>query len=171
MSRAILYRTDFEPIVNIGDAVAILGVDKVAGKFFEVLWVGEVPELLHDFGNLSSGDTKTEEIDEVKLNDYEFGQWRIEVVSNLVIQEVRIGGEQAIPLWRTKNYVGYLSRSLSYPNLGEFFSYEDQSVYMKVKANENLTNSYIKFMGFIYVLEPIGYKPEVYTRIPIGGRR
>jgi len=171
MSRTILFKKDFEPVVNIGDIIKVLGVAELRDKFFEVVWIEPAPMVEHDFEELSSGEESGDTvIDELKLDEGELGQWRLTVVDNLYIKSLRIGGRNMIPLWSTKDDRGKIDRSIEYLNMTEFWTYKNIDVYMNVVANEDLTTSRVRFYGWIYSIEEVTKRPEYYTRIPVGVR-
>ena len=171
MSRAILFRKDFEPVVNIGDVIKILGLEKTKDKFYEVTWIEPAPMVIKDFGALTSGDESGNAlVDGLKLDDSELGQWRLTIVDNIYIKSLRIGGINKIPLWSTKNSRGYPDRTIEYLNMLEFWTFEDIDVYMNVVAKEDLATSEVMFYGFIYSVEEYPHRPDVYTRIPVGVR-
>jgi hypothetical protein len=164
------FRLDFEPVVNVDEAVKLLPYD----TFAEVVFIDQAPYLEKDFGalnaGLSTGDTAVTELDQ---EDNVIGQFRIEPVDTVHV--IALKQPKARPRWTGKKSTFKVvdGQSLVTPpsNLSEFFQYKDTGLYMDIYnyTSGNLSTTKVAFYGWLLTIELLTKKPDVYTPIPVTG--
>ena len=168
-----LFTLEFEPVVQIGDIVKLIPKPEPEIEFWEIVWIEAVPEVIKDFGSISASTEKElTKVTELELNKREFGQWRIELLDDIEITEIRYGGKTVTPMWSLKSGLGKLSaRAMNL--MTEFFTWEDKEIWFKVKnpTKYSISTSRVLFRGYVFQVKPYMAKPPAYTRIPLGSRK
>ena len=177
MGLHLLYEKDFEPIVRPDENVKLLlPQGHIYGR---VVFVEPLQPIVVDVGPLKAAGPSSwpavgtsKELDELELGSNEFGQWRMLVLDDFLV-EFRLPA--AMGRFVTKNGATYVSKlsTLLAKNSGitEFYTYSDQ-VPQVVTYNPNfydLLTARMVFAGFRYVFEPLREEPKEYTVIPTAG--
>jgi len=159
------YKIAFEPIVRIGENIEI-PVSRNEYKYFRVLDYEQVQPITISV-SLSANERDHEyEMDEIKVEDNYFGQWRIHIKD---FAFVKIYHPRAIPKYTTKTEEPYMTPLSKLPsNMFELYTWKDDVPVMKVTnpLNEDQVVR-IEVYGLKYAIEKLPTKPETYTTIPI----
>ncbi len=176
----VVYSKEFEPIVKLGEYVAVLigrgptGYSYVYGK---VRYSEPIQPQTVNLGPISAATTSTypmpgteQELDKIKLGHYEFGQWRLEVLDDFAFN-FRIPA--AVYKWLTLNGATYATELSNIKgNLLEFYTFQDNYVPYITPVNirfKDMELARINVYGFRYVLEKITAPPPntPFTIIPV----
>jgi len=165
-----LHKEEFEPVVQPNENV------EINGKYYVVERIDPIPAIDVDFGALSAGATAKSELDDIKVEDDEFAQYRFIPIDNIDVIEFK--QPAGVGRWRTKaGTVGFLPPVTEYPEphveglqLTEFFQHKDRSIEMTVKARTAVSRSRVRFYGYIFTIEQLEEKPDVFLSIPVGGK-
>jgi hypothetical protein len=157
------FKKDFEPVVNVGEALKLMPIE----KFFTPIFIEPIPMIEKNFGSFTAGETRTVELDFLYMPRNELGQFRFVPVDNIVVKTFK---QPRYPKWITKNTSGILTQSTDYINaltenlqLTEFFQFEETKAFLDLYAPSNLSTSRIRFYGYRLVLEELKEEPKVYT--------
>lgn len=171
-----LYTTEFEPVVQIGDIVKLLPDSVFRGALYEVKKI--VPYPVADIIDLGSISAKSEmdnyvEISQLSLPPNWFGQWRIELIDDFVIHDMRYRGRAGTMFWQLKEKAGWLSKMNGYGWLAEIFTFQDDKIYVRGKNihDFDLPRARIKISGYAFNISVYTGEPKPFTRIPIGALR
>jgi len=167
----------FEPVVQIDEKVLILtNTDRIPAR---VTWIEPVPYLEKDFGAIAAGGTTDEtEVEEVYVEDGEFAQWRMTILTGNVIL-YKHSCPRATPYYVLKKTEGQLIDNSSYSyeaikrlQLTEFYQYQDLGRYMVLKniGGSNVTESKVAFFGYVFQFEELDRIEKPYTAIPCVAR-
>jgi hypothetical protein len=160
------FKKDFEPVVNVGEFLRLMPVD----KYFEVEFVEPIPAIDHDFGILSAGQVlKDQELSFLYMPDNELAQYRMIPLDDIEITEFRQG---KTPKWTTKDTSGYIPPASDYLaaisenlQLTEWYQFEYKTkAFITIRARSNVSTSRIRFYGYRFVLREVP-KPPVFTTV------
>jgi len=165
-----LFKKDFEPVVQPNENV------EIEGKYYVVERIDPVPAIDVDFGALSAGETAESELDEVKVEDDEFAQYRFIPIDDVEVTE--FWQPTGVGRWTTKEgAVGRLPPITEYPEphveglqLTEFYQHKNRSLRMTVRARTSVSTSRVRFYGYIFTIRELEKKPDVFLPIPTGGK-
>ena len=169
-----LYTVEFEPVVQIGDLVKLLPEDVFRGAIYEVKKIVPYPvAAVVDLGAISANSEMNsyKEVDRLKLPPNWFGQWRLRLIDDFVLSEMRYRGRAGTTFWALKERLGYLTKTTDREWIAEIFTFQDDKLYIKGKNIHgfDLPKARIEVSGYTFKVsiktEPVE-KP--YTRIPIG---
>jgi len=162
----VLYKKEFEPIVRPMENVAIAeSTNEGTWKFYKVKYI-EPFYVDYTTPSITNGSSTDVDVTDLELGKNEIGQIRILLQTNGFEIEVKL--PEAIKKFVTKNLVSKIDSWLSsnYPHLTELFYMEDNTPKFTVYNNSGSDGSAnIKFIGFRYILEQLGYVPKEYTVI------
>lgn len=173
----LLYKEAFEPIVRIGENVKLALMESV--KFGRVRYVEPIQPQIIDLGPIPAPSTPAEipkpgssrELTELNLGDMEFGQWRIVLLDDILL-EVNIPAAVGKFITKArKTLVSRASNILSGSHFTEVYTYKD-TVPTVVPYNPGfyaVASSRILVHGFRYVFEELDEEPREYTTIPVVG--
>lgn len=177
MPDRIISSWQFDPVVQIGERVLLITNTRRIPA--EVTWIEPVPYLEKDFGAITAGTNCDEtEVDEVYVEDGEFAQWRMAVLTSDVIL-YRHSCPRATPYYVLKKSEGYLPDSTAYAyesakrwQLTEFYQYQDLSRYMILRNNGSgdVTSSKVAFIGYVFQFDELDRMEKPYTGIPCVAR-
>lgn len=163
----IPYKKEFEPIVKIGEYLAIPDIKQ--GKkttFLKVKYIEPVQPITIT-QSLSALETNKEvKLTQIELWDNVVGQWRLYVMDYV---GVRMFYPKATAKWTTKTTATSATPlSIFKENILEFFTYKDNVpyIYLDNPLNEAQLARIVLF-GFKYYVEKVPEKPPEYTTIPI----
>ncbi len=175
----VLYKKEFEPIVKIGDYVKLYlgtGSKPVYGR---VVYIEPIQPMVKDLGPLPAASTSTwpmpgptTRLDEMKLGSSEWGQWRLVVLDDFLL-DVNLPG--AMPKYQTASEqtpVSPLDNAIGKEQLAEIYTYGSEYVPTVQPLNPLFTEqpvARIMMYGFRYVISQVSAEPEKYTVIPVAG--
>ncbi len=175
---AIIFRDKFEPVVDIGDNVAIMyDVDESRWIYGRVVYVEPLKVRIFDLGPLpastagnipAKGTKKT--LEEIRVGINEFAQIRLGVVDDfiaIVYQPTNVpksayveGPVPASPL-----------DTLEAGGMSEYFITENIVLTLEpfnpLFVAQELAR--IKISGYRYIFERLSSRPDKFTRIPVAG--
>ena len=165
------YQHIFEPVVKVGENIAVFPTNKYG--YFKVLYIRQLPEIIHDFGSISAEKTVSDkEVTDLYMNDGEIAQYRMMPLDDIVIT---VKQPLAKGIWTTRNTQAAISQKTlqlqTITGISEFFVYEDEKIYFNVTnpTKYNISKSRVLFTGFKFAVEKLPTPPEVYTVIPVEG--
>jgi len=177
MSISVLYlpyKLAFEPIVRIGEYIAIPGKEY---KYYRVLYVEPVQPIIIAQSLEASQRNVEYTLDELELQEKMFGQWRMWVLDFVAIT---FKYPRAVEKYATKTKsTQIIPMSMAKENILEFYTIEDKTptLYLTNPVAEAQSVRLVVW-GFKYALEEVEEVPPTYTVIPIysldfviGGRR
>ncbi len=170
-----LYTVEFEPVVQAGDYIKLFPED----VFGNTLYVVAEPPVAYpvaavvDIGPIDpNGETSLVEIDDLALPPNWIGQWRMMLVDDFKISEMRYRGKAGQAAFALKNNVGFVTKESAKDGwLTEFFTWRDDKIYVRGYNIHDfkLGKARIKFSGYAFKIEPVtGMVEKPYTRIYIG---
>jgi len=168
-----LYTVEFEPVVQIGDYVELLPQTVFKGVKYEIVSIVPYPTAaVIDLGTISANTEQTSyrEVTELKLPPNWFGQWRLKLIDDFIVSEMKYGGIAGNMFWSLKERVGWLDREAD-GWFTEIFTFQDDKLYIKGRNihSFNLPKARIKVSGYAFKVEITSIPPDKpYTRIPIG---
>jgi len=156
------FEKDFEPIVRIGEKVAIPKTSKEY-EYFEVVYVEPVLPIVIPVSLTASQINKEVNLDEIKLEDNEAGQWRLKVLDYAL---VKMNYPRAAAKWVTKSEITS-AQPTTPENLLEFYTYKDDVPTLLVDNPLNETQTArIMVYGFKYSLRGLAGRPSEFTVLP-----
>ena len=175
-----LFNWNFEPIVQPLEYVKIVPPLREKEEFYEVEWVEAVPYVEIDFGSLSSGQEADKELEYLYVGRYEVAQYRFRVLtSGLEVIALRRGGQKAQSLWLTNKTIGKVPYGYEDATIverlqtTEFYQPEDDETWITIKnaSTSDLSETKIAFYGYVFVVRPVDFKPNVFKPIFTVSRR
>ena len=172
----LLYKHTLEPVVRLEENVKLLlpGDAEVYGR---VTFSEPVQPKIIGLGPIAAASSlqplvagSTKKLAELELGEYEFGQWRL-----LVMEDYLLEVKQPASMGRflTKSGPSYLNKfTITMPQLAEIFTYRDY-VPTVVPYNyhfKEIDNARVLAVGIRYIIEPLTSKPSEYTVIPVSGK-
>ena len=173
----LIHKAELEPIVRIGENVAIAeGPTEDRWTYGRVIFLEPVQPIIKNVGPLSAATATSypavgtkANLDEIKLGSGEFGQWRIFPIDDFYIQ---LNQPSAVGRFLTKSGPTYASKlSALKSQMVEVFTWED-SVPSVTPINPlfiDQTLARLMIVGFRYVIDELPTKPSEYTVIPVAG--
>ena len=158
------FKKEFEPIVRVGENIAI---PKTAEKYdyYEVVYVEPIQPIVVPVSLTAYERNKTVELDDIKLEDNEAGQWRLWIPDFIA---VKMNFPRAARKWVTKEEETYATPlSMANENVLEFFTHKDDVpvLYVDNPVGEEQAARLI-IWGFKYSLKKLDRKPEEFTVLP-----
>ena len=158
------FKKDFEPIVRVGENIAI---PKTAEKYdyYEVVYVEPVQPIVIPVDLGAYEKNKEKVLEEIKLDDNEAGQWRLWIVDFV---SVKMNFPRASRKWTTKEIETFATPlTMAKENFLEFFTHKDDVpvLYVDNPVEEEQTARLI-IWGFKYSLKKLDVKPAEYTVFP-----
>ena len=160
----------FEPVVEPRMNVRLLP----DYGYFKVLGVEPIGVIVYDFGKtLTAGsESKNIEFSTVYMQENEMAQWRVWVLDDFEIRLKLVGRERlrGSTKYSSDSIVTFSMDTNDYDELSQFFTFEDEKVFVDIKnpTQDTITKERVMLMGFKYVLQKLEEKPEKWTDIPIG---
>lgn len=152
-----MYENDFEPAVEIDQNLTVL--TESGWQHFVLRYAEPMPSetpMIKDFGALAKDGTVTEqEIDMLEMKDNELGQFRFEVLDDILIKVAQPSAAARHSIKNTRAQVGMMTK-VKDPELKstEFFVFENNNVYFEeVKARAALAKTRVLFFGYRLVLK------------------
>lgn len=169
------FKKEFEPIVRIGENVAIpKGQEKY--EFYKVTYIEPVQPITVSVSLNALQKNYGVTLDSIELQDNEAGQWRLWIPDFV---RVNMNFPKAVAKWTTKNEVTSATPlSMVKDQFLEFYTHKDDvpTLYIDNPVNESQLVR-ILIWGFKYSLKKLEYEPGEYTVFPaysatyvIGGR-
>ena len=161
------YKVEFEPLVLIGENVAIAkSLDESKWEYYKVKYI-EPFFIDYTSGTITNGSTlENVKIDDMKLQDNEVGQVRVLVQNDGFLIGVKL--PSATSKYTTKETATTFDKWVSdnYPHLTEMFYMSDTIPVFSITNNSGADGSCeLRIVGFRYVLEKLPMKPSKYTVI------
>jgi len=159
------YKRDFEPLVRIGENVAI-PKGKEEYEYFKVLFVEPVQPITVAVSLSALERNREHTLEEIELEDNEAGQWRLWIPDFVA---VKMNYPRASGKWLTKTTTtSALPLSMAHENTLEFFTWRDDVpiLYLDNPVDEEQT-ARLLIWGFKYSLERVEEKPKEYTVLPV----
>jgi len=159
------YKTQFEPLVRIEENIAIpVGAGKL--RFFRVQYIEPVHPITVPVSLESLDENVEYELEEIKLEDNEAGQWRLWIPDYIA---VKMNYPRGTRKWTTKQTeTRALPLSMAKQQLLEFFTYKDDVPILFIdNPIAEAQDARIILWGLKYSLTPLVEKPREYTVLPV----
>lgn len=167
-----VYYEHFEPVVRIGEFVAVFLGRTTTGSTYaygRVAYIEPIQPQVIDLGPLPAASPQLYPapgnqvvLDQLKLGDYELGQWRIELLDDFLL-EVRLPA--AVDKWTTLNGATYASQlDAVHSNMLELYTWEHDTYIPSVRPLNvkfwQMPSARIVVYGFRYVLDEVQRRPD-----------
>ena len=174
-----LFTLDFEPVVQAGDYVKLFPKDVFGDTMYEVVEppVAYPVAAVIDLGAIDANTVQTSftEVTGLELPANWMGQWRLKLIDDFKIYEMRYKGTAGSMAYALKGSSGFLTKESSKNNwLTEFFTWQDDDVYVRGENfhDFDIGRARILVSGYAFKLEIArGAVEKPYTRIYIGFER
>ena len=170
------FKKEFEPVVRIGENVKLL-LPNNGELYGRVTYYEQIQPQVIDLGSIGASTPTTwpqtgspKKLEEIELGDREFGQWRMMLLDDFLIEFNIPAATGKFVVKSGKTYISRLSAIKE--NLLEFFTYKDV-VPTLVPLNPNFFDmevARIMVFGWRFIIEKLERPPESYTVIPITGK-
>ena len=159
------YKEEFEPIVRIGEYIAI---PKRAKEyvFYEVTYIEPIQPIIIAQSLDANEEDKERELEELELADNEVGQWRLIPLDYV---EIKLSSPRAAAKWVTRaTTTSATPTSKKQENFLEFYTIKDEvpTAYLTNPVSEAQVVRLLVW-GFKYSVKKLDYEPTDYTVLPV----